>query len=162
MGMWMMMKRRRRKQQQEAALRLSVSFHIQVYSHICTQTQAAMHKHTPGWEVGVVCSCTFVLKRSDSHARIQMNQAVNAKCLLTKRLQNESRFQLLPLAGALICAQEHADPPSSDTHTHTHMDTSHLSKHAHTNTVVNIRACCMSYTHTYSYTHTHRGTCLLW
>lgn len=104
MGMWMMMKKRRRKQQQEAALRLSVSFHIQVYSHICTQTRAAMHKHTPGWEVGVVCSCTFVLKRSDSHARIQMNQAVNAKCLLTERLQNESRFQLLPLAGALICA----------------------------------------------------------
>lgn len=38
MGMWVMMKRRRRKQQQEAALRLSVSFHIQVYSHICAQT----------------------------------------------------------------------------------------------------------------------------
>lgn len=106
MGMWMMMMRRRRKQQQEAALRLSVSFHIQVYLHICTQTYAAMHKHTSGWEVGVVCSCTFVLKHSDSHARIQMNQAVNAKCLLAKRLQNESRFQLLPLplAGALICA----------------------------------------------------------
>lgn len=162
MGMWMMMKRRRRKQQQEAALRLSVSFHIQVYSHICTQTQAAMHKHTPGWEVGVVCSCTFVLKRSDSHARIQMNQAVNAKCLLTERLQNESRFQLLPLAGALICAQEHADPPSSDTHTHTHGHFTLEQTCTHKHSCKYQGLLYVLHSHIQLHTHTHRGTCLLW
>ncbi len=36
-----------------------------------------------------------------------MNQAVNAKCLFSERLQNKSSFQLLPLllAGTLMCAQ---------------------------------------------------------
>jgi len=131
------------------------------------------HTHTPTHIL------THILTLTHSHTLTQMNQAVNAKCLLVERLQNKSCFQLLPqpLAGTLICAQ------GTCRHSHTHTftpDRIHTHTHTHTHTLPNTRIHSRANTHTrtqmlisrlvfslyplltHTHTHTHTFTCLLW
>lgn len=109
-------------------LELSVGLYRQISTHIYTQAHTQPCTNTPQGKPGKCVHVYFALKHSVSHIRTnthtqtQMNQAVNAKCLLSECLQNKSCFQLLPLplAGTLIRAQG-----SMQTLPHTH---SHLSK----------------------------------
>ncbi len=92
----------------------------------------------------------------DTHTPTQMNQAVNAKCLFSERLQNKSSFQLLPLllAGTLMCAQ--GTYRHSYIHIHTRANTH---TYTHSCKYQDMSCLLLTFAHIQPYAHTHPRTC---